>query len=146
MSVVQIKQLAHRLESTASAERIEALGELQSLARSDPGTVGEIALLKGFKILREQSNPEEFAEVLDLTARLISCNDKSVARANSTIILSDAGTMELLLELLEHADLTVAVMTSQILTELHEADGALLEARIQECPDGEPLIAPPIQP
>lgn len=135
-TVVQVKQLAHRLESTSSAERIEALGELQSLARSDPATVGEHALQKGFKILREHSNPEEYAEALDLTSRLIGCHDKNAARNNSQIILSDAGNVELLLELLEHEDMTVGVMASQILTELHVADGNQLEARIQDCPDG----------
>lgn len=141
-SLVQIKQLAHRLESTSSAERIEALGELQSLARSDPATVGEAALLKAFKILREHSNPEEYAEALDLTSRLISCSDKAAARGNSSIILSDARNVELLLELLEHEDMTVGVMTSQILTELHVADGNLLEVRIQDCPDGKELHHP----
>ncbi len=135
-ALLQIKQLAHRLESTSSPERIEALQELQSLARSEPASVGEHALSKCFKILREQSNPEEYAEALDLASRLINCRDRNAARNNTSIILSDSGNVELLLELLEHEDLTVSVMTSQILTELHTADSVSLEARIQECPDG----------
>eukprot|EP00981_Chlorochromonas_danica_P004341 scaffold867_cov176-Ochromonas_danica.AAC.28 len=135
-NIIQIKQLAHRLESTSSNERLEALSELQSLSRNDPINVGEQALLKAFKILREQSNPEEYCEALDLTSRLISCSDKTAARRNSDLILSDGGNVELLLELLEHSDLTVGVMTSQILTELHVSDGVQLEQRIQDCPDG----------
>ncbi|RYH30490.1 hypothetical protein EON65_04970 [archaeon] len=134
--ILLIKQLAHRLESTVSSERVEALQELQTLARNDPASVGDIALASGFKILREHGNPEEYAEALDLTSRLISCSDKNVAHKNSSIILSDARNIELLLELLEHEDLTVGVMTSQVLTEIYAANRESLEAAIQQCPDG----------
>lgn len=134
--ILQIKQLAHRLESTVSSERVEALQELQTLGRSDPASVGDIALASGFKILREHGNPEEYTEALDLTSRLISCSDKTVARKNSSIILADARNIELLLELLEHEDLTVGVMTSQVLTEIYAANRESLEAAIQQCPDG----------
>ena len=44
--------------------------------------------------------------------------------------------VELLMDLLEHEDLTVGVMASQIMTELHSLDGPLLESQIQKCPDG----------
>lgn len=133
---LQMKQLAHRLESASSSDRIDALQELQSLARNAPDLVGEYALKKTFDLLREQSSAEEYAEALDLTSKLIKCRDKKIALANTKIILEDVGNVELLLDLLEHNDLTVGVMTSQILTELHGNDGASLEACIQACPDG----------
>lgn len=44
--------------------------------------------------------------------------------------------MDLLLDLLEHEDLTVGVMTSQILTAIHAIDGSILEKQIQDCPAG----------
>ena len=131
-----IKQLAHRLESASSSERIDALQELQSLARTSPDLVGEIALKKTFDLLREQSSAEEYSEALDLTSRLVKCRDKAIALANTRTVLSDTSNVEMLLELLEHEDLTVGVMTSQILTELHANDGSTLEAQIQQCPEG----------
>lgn len=131
-----VKQLAHRLESASSNDRIDALQELQSLARSSPDLVGEIALKKTFELLREQSSAEECCEALDLTYRLVKCRDKEIAKKNTSIILSDIANVELLLDLLEHVDLTVGVMTSQILTELHLSDGSTLEEQIHNCPDG----------
>jgi hypothetical protein len=135
-NIVAIRQLAHRLESSSSSERIDALSELQTLARTSPDVVGEIALLKTFDLLKEQSSPEEYCEALDLTLRLIKCRNKDIAITNTGLILSDRANVELLLDLLEHSDLTVGVMTSQILTELHGNDGASLEQQIQHCPDG----------
>jgi hypothetical protein len=135
-NIVAVKQLAHRLESSSSSERIDALSELQSLARTSPDIVGEIALRKTFELLKEQSSPEEYCEALDLTLRLIKCRNKDAATANAGQILSEIANVELLLDLLEHSDLTVGVMTSQILTELHSIDGHTLEQQIQHCPDG----------
>ena len=40
------------------------------------------------------------------------------------------------LDLLEHEDFTVGLMTSQILTEVHAIDPLRLEECIQECPAG----------
>lgn len=47
-------------------------------------------------------------------------------------------TISLLLvsDLLEHEDLTVGVMASQILTEIHAIDALKLENCIQNCPAG----------
>jgi len=135
-NTLAIKQLAHRLESASSNDRIEALQELQSLARSSPDLVGDIALQKAFELLREQSSSEEYCEALDLTYRLLKCKDKETAKANTKILLSDIANVDLLLDLLEHSDLTVGVMTSQILTELHSNAGSALEEQIHNCPDG----------
>jgi hypothetical protein len=45
-------------------------------------------------------------------------------------------TVELLLDLLEHSDPVVGVMTSEILTSIHSVAGSSLELAIQECPAG----------
>lgn len=135
-NLTTIKQFVHRLDSATSAERIDALQELQTLARSEPGVVGEQVLRKVFRILREQSTPEEYAEALDLTSRLLTNRDRSAASNNVNIILQDVENVELLLDLLEHEDLTVGIMTSQILTEIHNGNGEVLEKQIQQCPDG----------
>lgn len=134
--IVTIRQITHRLESTAASERIDALQELATFARSLPGTVGEVALDKIFQLLREQSSAEEYSEALDLISRLIKSKDESASRSNTFKLLSDSSHVELLLDLLEHEDLMVGVMTSQLLTELHSNDGPTLEAQIQHCPDG----------
>lgn len=134
-NIVAVKQLAHRLESASSSERIDALSELQVLARSSPDLVGEIALLKTFNLLKEQSSSEEYCEALDLTYKLVKCRNKEIGLANTKLLLSDVTNVELLLDLLEHADLTVGVMSSQILTELHNNDSKTLEELIQQCPD-----------
>lgn len=135
-STVSIKQLVSRLESSVSAERIEALQELQTASRTSPDSVGEIALRNVFDLLRSQSSSEEYSEVLDLTSRLIKTRDRDAALKNAQRILSEEGNVELLLDLLEHSDLMVGVMTSEILTELHTNDREGLESQIQHCPDG----------
>lgn len=134
--VFLVKQLANRLESASSGERIDALQELQSLARSHPDIVGEHSLQRVLNFLKEQGSAEEYQESLDVLYRLVKSKDKIAAKANTTIVLSDLSNTELLLDLLEHEDLTVGVMTSQILTEIHANDGPDLEAAIQQCPDG----------
>ena len=121
-------------------ERIDALQELQVLARSAPGIVGSLSLKKVLEFLLEQGSAEEYQEALDLIYRLVKCKDQQAAKANADILLSHMSTVELLLDLLNHEDLTVGVMTSQILTELHACNGALLEEQIQQCPDGNPHI------
>ena len=68
-------------------------------------------------------------------SRLIKCRDKAVSKLNTDIILDDHNNVELLLDLLNHEDLTIGVMTSQILTEIHSCNGARLEEQIQLCSD-----------
>jgi hypothetical protein len=135
-----IRQLTSRLESSASAERIEALQQLQALSRTNPDTVGEIALSGIFDLLRTHNSSDEYSEALDLASRLITCRDKDAAYSNTKRILADESNIELLLDLLEHADMMVGVMTSEILTALHAKDGASLEEKIQQCPDGKCLF------
>ena len=135
-AIVNINQLASRLENATSSERIDALQELQSLARSTPDVVGAFSLKRVLDFLQEQGSAEEYQEALDLIYRLVKCRDKVAAKANTDIILAETSAVELLLDLLEHEDLTVGVMASQILTEIHSNNGPTLEEQIQQCPDG----------
>jgi hypothetical protein len=135
--VLVINSLASRLENATSTERIFALQELQSHARTAPELVGSLSLKPLLDFLKEQGSAEEYQEALDLIYRLVKCRDKAASKANADIVLGDVQTIELLLDLLNHEDLTVGVMTSQILTEIHANNGAVLEDQIQQCPDGE---------
>lgn len=134
--IVVINQLASRLENATSVERVYALQELQSHARTAPEIVGSLSLKKILEFLQEQGSAEEYQEALDLIYRLVKCKDIRAAKSNTNIILEDVNAVELLLDLLNHEDLTVGVMTSQILTEVHAINGAELELQIQACPDG----------
>ena len=134
--IVAVNQLASRLENATSIERIDALQDLQSHARTAPEIVGSLSLKKVLDFLQEQGSAEEYQEALDLIYRLVKCKDQRAAKANTDIILDDGNAIELLLDLLNHEDLTVGVMTSQILTEIHACNGSSLEMQIQQCPDG----------
>lgn len=134
--IVVVNQLASRLENATSVERIDALQDLQSHARTAPEIVGSLSLKKVLDFLQEQGSAEEYQEALDLIYRLVKCKDQRAAKANTDIILDDGNAIELLLDLLNHEDLTVGVMTSQILTEIHACNGSSLEMQIQQCPDG----------
>lgn len=134
--IVVVNQLASRLENATSVERIDALQDLQSHARTAPEIVGSLSLKKVLDFLQEQGSAEEYQEALDLIYRLVKCKDQRAKKANTDIILDDGNAIELLLDLLNHEDLTVGVMTSQILTEIHACNGSSLEMQIQQCPDG----------
>ena len=53
-SIVSIRQLTSRLENATSSERLEALQELQVLARTEAKSVGEYALQSVLDVLKEQ--------------------------------------------------------------------------------------------
>jgi hypothetical protein len=135
--IVRVKQLTSRLENATSSERLDALQELQTLARTEAKLIGEYSLQKVIDFLKEQGSAEEYQESLDLIDRLLKTRDKIVAAANAGKILSSIGNVEILLDLLEHEDLTVCVMASQILTEVHSNEPLKLEACIQDCPAGD---------
>jgi aminopeptidase N len=132
----RVRQLLNRLEDATSVERLDALQELQTEAKSEPEIVGRLCLQRVLESLREQGSHEEYEESLDLISRLVKCRNRDVARANTAIILNDKKNVELLLDLLEHETMTVGVMASQILTEVHSNDGERLENQIQDCPAG----------
>jgi len=66
----------------------------------------------------------------------VKTKDKIAAASSASYILTDIMNVELLLDLLEHEDGLVGVMTSEILTEIHAIAGDSLEIAIQECPAG----------
>lgn len=73
--------------------------------------------------------------------------DKSPNHSNIHALLEEATTIELLLDLLENEDMTVGVMTSQILSHIHSRTPSLLEDAIQQCPNGAfPFPFPSIYP
>ena len=137
-SNTKVRQLLNRLDDSASSERLNALSELNALARSDSNIVGNLSIRRIFVFLYEQGTIEEFQECLDLLHRLVKndFNDASNSNSNVDLILAETSHVELLLDLLEHEDLTVAVMANEILTDLHNARGAVLENHIQNCPAG----------
>ena len=159
METTQIKQLALSLENNStSGERLSALEDLQHIAKKQnmAALVGVHALSTILHFLsQQQATVEEYQEALDLIyrhalnqfaadygsfdfcmIRLVKSREGDTAASNASIILSDTSYIELLLDLLDHEDLTVGVMASQILTEIHSQDGTTLEAQIQKCPDG----------
>lgn len=140
--IIAINQLASRLENATNTERIDALQDLQSHAKVSPEIVGSLSLKKVLDFLQEQGSAEEYQEALDLIYRLVKCRDKNACKSNANIILGDVNAVELLLDLLNHEDLTVGVMTSQILTEIHACNGPSLELQIQQCPDGKHQLLP----
>lgn len=100
-TIVTIRQLTSRLENATSIERLDALQELQTIARSEPKLVGDHALQGVLDFLKEQSSSEECEESLDLIDRLIKTRDKIAASSNAEIILSVTGNVELLLGKIE---------------------------------------------
>ena len=101
------KQYLHRLDDASSIERINALQQLQNLCRAAPDVVGNLALHRIFKFLYEQNITEECMETLDVIIRLIKIKNDDISRTNVELILSSVSNVELLLDLLEHEDLTV---------------------------------------
>jgi hypothetical protein len=87
-------------------------------------------------LLKENGEPDEYTEALDLISRLVNPRYGQAASANAAILLGDVMTVELLLDLLEHQDGLVAVMASEILTSIHSLEAERLESMIQMCPAG----------
>lgn len=131
-----VRTLSNRLEGATLNERLDAIDELMQLSRTDAGAVGTHALQRVLDLLREQGTTEEHQEALDLIHRLVSTRDAEAASNNTSIILSHTGNVDLLLDLLEHEDKVVCVITSQILTEIHTRNGPSLEKQIHDCPNG----------
>jgi len=113
-----------------------SLHATQQLARLHPRLVCQEALPRILQVLQDRASSEEYTECLYVLDSLVKCKDPAATAANAEQILEDSSNAELLLDLLEHADPTIGVMASQVLTELHAADAARLEDLIQLCPDG----------
>lgn len=87
-------------------------------------------------LLKENGERDEYMEALDLISRLVNPKYGRAASDNAAILLNDVMTIELLLDLLEHEDGLVAVMASEILTNIHSLESCRLESMIQKCPAG----------
>lgn len=132
-----IKKLANRLENASSVtERLGALTELQTLAKTDAEEVGLYALQIVIDQLTHATESEEYLEILDLMEKLVRSKNKDVNVKNSKSILAESRNVETLLELMGNDDITISIIASQILTELHANDGVYLEKTIQQCPNG----------
>lgn len=103
-------QYLHRLDDASSIERINALQQLQNLCRAAPDVIGSLALHRIFKFLYEQNIAEECMETLDVIIRLIKIKSDDISRNNVDMILSNISNVDLLLDLLEHEDLTVGAL------------------------------------
>jgi len=55
-------------------------------------------------LLKENGEPDEYTEALDLISRLVNPKYGKAASDNAAILLDDVKTVELLLDLLEHED------------------------------------------
>lgn len=136
MSSQRIRALTFRLEDSTKDERLKALSELQTIARRESKLVAELSTQSLMEALQEQGEAEEYAEVLSVFDILLKTDEEGVAFANLEILLQDRVNVEVLLELLEHSDMTVSVTTSQLLVDMHNINGDKLEQLIQDCPDG----------
>jgi hypothetical protein len=134
--IQSIRQLAVRLEDATSSERIQSLEELQTISKEYPVQVCEIAIERLMEVLQERGSADEYLETLNVLDILIKTTDPAVSRKNVDSILGQNGSVELLLDLLDHADATVGVMASQTLTQLHNGNSLEVESLIQNCPDG----------
>jgi hypothetical protein len=77
---------------------------------------------------------EEHCECLDILHKLIQYD--VTKKSNIQILVQDITNIELLLDLLEHDTITISVMSSQILSQIHCQDAIALETSIQLCPTG----------
>lgn len=136
MSSQRIRALTFRLEDSTKDERLKALSELQTIAKRESHLVAELSTQSLMEALQEQGEAEEYAEVLSVFDILVKAEEDDVAFANLEILLQDRVNVEVLLELLEHTDMTVSVTTSQLLVDMHNINGDKLEQLIQDCPDG----------
>ena len=87
-------------------------------------------------VLQERGSAEEYLETLNVLDILIKSSDSVISLKNVNAILSEGGSVELLLDLLDHSDSTVGVMASQILTQLQSSNSVKVESMIQNIPDG----------
>ncbi len=132
-----IKKLANRLENASSGnDRVIAIKELQEVTKTEPEEVGLYSLQVVIDQLNHAESTEEYQEILCLMEGLVKSKNKEANIKNSKSILSEVRNVETLLELMGHDDVLISIMASNLLTLLHENDGAYLEKCIQQCPNG----------
>ena len=72
-----------------------------------------------------------------MISRLLKTNtDSDAAVVNATILVSEIGTVEILLDLLEHEDGLIGIMASDLLRDIHALAPIALENAIHSCPAG----------
>jgi hypothetical protein len=109
---------------------------IQSHAKTQSEEVGKHSIQLVINLLKENGEPDEYLEALELIARLVKPKGGVAGSSNSALILRDVSNVELLLDLLEHEETLVGVMASEILTSMHSINSEGLEKTIQECPAG----------
>ena len=131
----EVKQLISRLDNARnSSERLETLERINTFCRSN-AEQGLQFLSRLIELLHDESSEDETQECLDILFKLMKF-DPSQNHQNITTLLQDTSNVELLLDMLEHENITVAVMTSQILSQIHSLNPNALENAIQSCPNG----------
>ena len=131
----EVKQLISRLDNARNSnERFETLEKINSFCRSN-AEQGIQFLSRLVELLHDEGSAEETQECLDIIFKLMKF-DPSKDHHNINVLLQESSNVELLLDMLEHQDITVAVMTSQILSQIHTQNPHVLENAIQACPNG----------
>ena len=131
----EVKQLISRLDNARNSnERLETLEKINSFCRSN-AEQGIQFLSRLVELLHDEGSAEETQECLDIIFKLMKF-DPSKDHHNINVLLQESSNVELLLDMLEHQDITVAVMTSQILSQIHTQNPHVLENAIQSCPNG----------
>jgi hypothetical protein len=98
--------------------------------------VGQYALQITLDLLKDQGTAEEYQECLELVSRLVKNSDPKASEGNAILLVSDRTNVELLLDLLEHDDGLIGIMSSEILRDVHSVAPQSLEQAIQDCPAG----------
>ena len=131
----EVKQLISRLDNARNSnERLETLEKINAFCRSN-AELGVQFLTRIVELLHDEGTAEETQECLDIIFKLMKF-DPSQNHNNIIALLQDSSNVELLLDMLEHENITVAVMTSQILSQIHTQNPNALENAIQSCPNG----------
>lgn len=73
---------------------------------------------------------------MELISKLVKSKVSNAAELNTKIIVQEMNHVELLLDLLEHENVLIGVMASEILTSMHAVARNDLEKTIQDCPAG----------
>ena len=88
-------------------------------------------------LLKDQGSVEEYQECLELISRLLKTTvDGEAAVANASLVVADTGNIEIFLDLLEHEDGLIGIMTSDLLRDIHFVVPVKLEKAIHDCPAG----------
>jgi hypothetical protein len=91
--------------------------------------VGKNALPVLFHLLKKLTEPDEYIDSLELILKLVKSKANSTAKMNTQVILEEMAHMEFLLDLLDHEEILIAVMASEILTNMHSLLRAMISSK-----------------